>query len=61
MKQSKKVCTVPEFIMHLLNGAGVEISGNGMEQISPQELADKVKKLEGDVVYLGRAEESGIT
>lgn len=46
-----------EFIMHLLNGAGVEISGNGMEQISPQELADKVKKLEGDVVYLGRAEE----
>ena len=50
-----------EFIMHLLNGAGVEISGNGMEQISPQELADKIKKLEGDVVYLGRAEESGIT
>lgn len=58
-EQESMYCS--EFIMHLLNGAGVEISGNGMEQISPQELADKVKKLEGDVVYLGRAEEYGIT
>ena len=38
-EQKSMYCS--EFIMHLLNGAGVEISGNGMEQISPQELADE--------------------
>lgn len=53
-EQESMYCS--EFIMHLLNGAGVEISGNGMEQISPQELADETYKLEGGIVYRGRAE-----
>lgn len=45
-----------EFIMYLLNGAGIEMVSSRTEQISPQELADKVKELEGGIVYRGRAE-----